>query len=64
MNLHEKSVSEWVVTSSRELPNPARSCHTSFCCGVEFSVTKKETKVGEVMQSKQAKWKHEALRCS
>jgi len=44
-------VSEWVVTLSQELPNPASSGHCCFRSGEEFSSTKnKQTEVGETMQ--------------
>jgi len=44
-------VSEWVVTSSQELPNPASSGHCCFSSGEEFSSTKKkQTEVGETMR--------------
>jgi len=59
-------VSEWVVTSSQELPNPASSGHCCFRSGEEFLSTKnKQTEVGETMWlSLKANQKHEALRCS
>jgi len=43
-------VSEWVVMSSQELPNPASSGHCCFRSGGEFLSTKnKQTEVGETM---------------
>lgn len=58
-------VSEWVVTSCQEVPNPASLCHRCFRSGEEFSSSK--NKQTEVVKSnlviKQAKQKHEVLRC-
>ena len=56
-------VSEWVLTSSQEAPNPSRSGYCGFSTGEEFSSVKSQTnRVGEAIAVfKEAKQKHEEL---